>query len=149
MSEQNIIERIENLEELMQNQFAGFYRTEENDNNGYSTGSLIKKYVSTSRAGVSTFVFKRQLENNEKLLLTFKNLTERAEFKYMLSNENLTTSSEIVEQCNLNGNDVHNNLSIKNTSNKNFLYISFRVGMGQESANVEDIRLIKNKTKEK
>ena len=67
----------------------------------------------------------------------------------MLSNENLTTSSEIVEQCNLNGNDVHNNLSIKNTSNKNFLYISFRVGMGQESANVEDIRLIKNKTKEK
>lgn len=143
MGEQNIIERIEKLEELMRNQFTGFYRTEENDNNGYSTGSLIKKYVSTSRAGVSTFVFKRYLEDSENLLLTFKSLTESAEFKYMLSDENLITSSEIVEQCNLNGNDVYNNLSIKNMSNKNFLYISFRAGLGQECANVEDIRLIR------
>ena len=73
--------------------------------------------------GLATFVFKMQLQSNEQLAISFKNLTANAEFKYLLSDENLSTSDTIVDKTNNSGVDLTSNLIIKNISNKKYLYI--------------------------
>ena len=94
--------------------------------------------------GLATFVFKMQLQSNEQLAISFKNLTANAEFKYLLSDENLSTSDTIVDKTNNSGVDLTSNLIIKNISNKKYLYMSFRCGLGQNSASVEDIQIEHN-----
>lgn len=94
--------------------------------------------------GIATFVFKMQSYNDEELAISFKNLTVNAEFKYLLSDEDLSASDTIVDKTNNSGADLTNNLIIKNISNKKYLYMSFRCGLGQNSANVEDIQIEHN-----
>lgn len=94
--------------------------------------------------GIATFVVKMQLYNDEELAISFKNLTVNAEFKYLLSDEDLSASDTIVDKTNNSGADLTNNLIIKNISNKKYLYISFRAGLGQTSASVEDIQIEHN-----
>lgn len=96
--------------------------------------------------GLATFVFKMQMYNNEELAISFKNLTANAELKYLLSDEDLSASDAIVAKTNNNGVDLTNNLTIQNSNNKKYLYISFRVGFGQTSASVEDIQIEHNST---
>jgi hypothetical protein len=91
--------------------------------------------------GIATFVFKMQLYNDEELAISFKNLTVNAEFKYLLSDENLSASDTIVDKTNSAGANITNNLIIKNISDKKYLYISFRANSGQTSASVEDIQI--------
>lgn len=94
--------------------------------------------------GLATFVFKMQLQSSEQLAISFKNLTVNAEFKYLLSDEDLSTSDTIVDKTNNSGADLINNLIIKNISNKKYLYMSFRCGLGQTSASVENIQIEHN-----
>ena len=121
------------------NLFSGFYRTNDDNQYGeYSNGV----YTSNTRLGVATWVYKKELKNGEILTISYQNRVS-AEFKYVLSNNDISTSDAIADLTSKSGTNISNDEIINNSLNYKYLYISFRMISGVTLGSISNIKLQK------